>query len=75
MTTVSNDSFFWGHLAVILFHLGLGAFMIYMYKNKFIYGYRTRRILMWLGILLVVVSLLSIVPIAKYKNEELTIEA
>lgn len=62
--TISKESYVWGHFGVILFHLAISIYLIYIYFSKL--SLKTIKFsLLILGCVLALVSLLSLVPIFK----------
>lgn len=72
MTTTKNVSkagYAWGHFAVIIFHLIIGVLLTFnqtIYKNET----KLRNWFKWIGIILLIVSVLSLVPIFMYYNRD-----
>jgi glucan phosphoethanolaminetransferase (alkaline phosphatase superfamily) len=71
MTTTKNitkEAYAWGHFGVILFHLIIACLLTFnkiIFKNE----YRLRKWFQWIGIILLIVSLLALVPIFMYYNK------
>lgn len=63
---ISRDGYVWGHVGVILFHIAIGIVMV---LSKF---RNLKMVVFYLGIVLIIVSILSIIPIAK-KYDNITI--
>jgi len=59
---ISRETYVWSHFGVILFHLGLSIYLIYLYFSKFTVN-RIRLSCLIVGCLLGIVSLLSMIPI------------
>ena len=60
---VSKKGYIWGHIAVIIVYTLIGAILIWAgYKPK-IFKIKSEHVVKFIGILLVVVNLLSLVPI------------
>ena len=80
MTTtknVSRDGYAWGHFGVILFHTIIATFLIFndnrAFKNffKFLNNEKSlRRTFFWIGIILLIFSLLSLWPIFMHYNKD-----
>ena len=72
MTTtknVSKDRYVWGHFGVIVFHTIIAILLIF---NQSIFRERNnlREWFKWIGIVLIIVSLLSLWPIFMYYNKD-----
>lgn len=68
MTTIKNvskEGYAWGHFGVILFHLAIASYLIYA-------SYKTvnKRWLFIIGVVLAIVSILSLIPIFMYYNKD-----
>jgi uncharacterized membrane protein YhaH (DUF805 family) len=80
MTTtknVSRDGYAWGHFGVILFHTIIATFLIFNdnpgFKNIFKFLRKEsslRRTFFWIGIVLLIFSLLSLWPIFMHYNKD-----
>lgn len=68
--TISNDFYFWAHIATILFHLVVSALVLW--RGWFV---KKDKVLLWTGIILALISFLSLVPIIKYKNDQIIINS
>jgi hypothetical protein len=74
MKTVSSSAYFWGHLATIVFHVIIASLLISIYFKGNNWGMeKVRTISVSAGSVLLAVSLLSLVPILRYrKNIQIT---
>ncbi len=71
MTTIKNvskNSFAWGHFGVILFHVIISLILIF---NKNIFkDNNIRTYLKYIGIILIIISLLALWPIFVYYDKD-----
>ena len=70
---VDENTYFWAHIGTILFHVILAGLLIYSTYRKDVFGVNNKKFVMWCGIILLIVSLLALVPIIKYKDDEIVI--
>jgi hypothetical protein len=68
MTVISSQAYFWGHIGVILFHIGIASVLISMYYVNEWSEETLRIISLSLGWVLMAVNLLSFVPILKVRT-------
>ena len=69
--TITKNTFVWSHLAVIFFHALIAGVLIYFGKSE-IDNIKLKKYLFWIGIVLLVISLLALVPI--FSDKEYTIK-
>jgi len=60
--TISKESYVWGHFGVILFHLLISVYLIYIYFSKLTLKTIKLSVLI-IGGVLALVTLLSMIPI------------
>jgi hypothetical protein len=70
---ISKSTYIWSHVAVIVFHISIGILLI-LAQKKVLFEEKSAEIAVYtIGGLLIVISLLAIVPIAK-QYSTITIE-
>lgn len=62
---LKKSTYVWSHIGVIIFHVIIGALLIATYYKNVVLGLRSNVLVLVLGILLVIMSLGSLVPILK----------
>ena len=70
---VSKDTYFYAHLFTALFHIILAGLLIACYYKNNIFGVKSRHVVMACGVVLLIVSALALIPIIKYKDDEILI--
>jgi len=72
--TLSRATHVWSHVAVIVFHVLLGALLVWTATRGAPWGWKPERVYKSCGWLLLIVSLLGLIPILM-DHGEITIEA
>ena len=70
MTTtknISRDAFAWGHFGTILFHLIIAILLVFNHK---IFKEDVRKAFFWIGIILLIISILAMIPIFMHYNKD-----
>ena len=62
---ISKESYVWGHVGVIIYHALTAITLIISQYVKNILGFSSRSVVIFLAVLLLIVTLLSIWPISK----------
>lgn len=70
---IDDNTYFWGHIGTILFHVILAGLLIYSSYQKKTFGLENRKFVMYCGVLLLIISLLAMIPIFKYKDDDIII--
>jgi len=65
---ISKNAYFWGHIATIIFHIAIASVLISIYFMESWSKDKIEIICVSLGSVLLVVSLLALVPIFRYKS-------
>ena len=65
---VSSSTFVWAHVAVIIFHVLVAVLLIISQRRAKVGGYASKSVVVFLGYLLLAVSLLGLVPILQEKD-------
>ena len=60
---LKKSTYVWSHIGVIIFHVIIGALLVATYYRNMIFGIKSNVLVLVLGILLLVMSLGSLVPI------------
>lgn len=65
---ISQSAFVWGHFATILFHSIIAFLLIWWGKTEINHA-KLKKYIFWIGVVLLVISLLSLIPIFSHYND------
>ena len=76
MTTkeIKKDSYVWGHVGVIIYHVVLASLLIISQFYYKLFGISSRILVLILAFILLITSLLALIPILKIDEDKIVIQ-